>query len=77
MSNKTVIKKTVKNGNDWQSYYHMIAGKHSELLQKIGDQFDQHELKMITRLCHPDKHNGSKSSHDIFVKTMSLLNKET
>lgn len=32
------------------------------------------ELKQLAVLCHPDKHNGSKTANDMFVKINGMRN---
>lgn len=38
-------------------------------------QFTEDELKTLRRLCHPDKHDSSKSSNELSAKINNLLSK--
>lgn len=42
---------------------------------KGSSQFTEDELKTLRRLCHPDKHDSSKSSNELSAKINNLLSK--
>ena len=37
-----------------------------------SSQFSREEIKQLVRLCHPDKHNGSKTASAITAKLLTM-----
>lgn len=42
---------------------------------KGSSQFTEDELKTLRRLCHPDRHDSSKSSNELSAKINNILSK--
>lgn len=72
----------------WRSTYDLLHVKHVALVTKWNalvnqinkkgqqqSQFTQDEIKVLVKLCHPDKHQGNKEAEEITKKLLELRNK--
>lgn len=67
-----------------ESRYHQLAHKWNELVARVNSgelvpksaaangTFSPGEIETLVRLCHPDKHGGSKSANDMTARLLAL-----
>lgn len=65
--NSLVQKINAKGGEQFLEY-----GELNDFQKPTPQQFTKDEISALIRLCHPDKHGGSKTSTEITVKLLEM-----
>lgn len=82
-----ILKHITKDRDEWEAtarYYFTLQIQLKNKIEELTDAIDQisgqpqvrqfsaEEINQLIRLCHPDKHNNSKSSTEITQKLLQM-----
>lgn len=58
---------------EWNKLVNQINAKGGmDFLNGSSNQFSKAEIKILIKLCHPDKHDGSQEANDILLKLLQM-----